>query len=369
MIITQKIRLYPNKTMIKQFNELFGYSRYAYNSGLALWNEMYETGKKPNNRKVRDKHKRERKQEWEEELPPNVLDNAIDHMALGWKMFFKGLAKKPKFKSKRRAKKSFTINRKCPSTIRIKGNRLFLPKFKYGVKMAEPLRFLGIIKMATVTQRADQYFVSLAVELDDESHLYRAGEYLPTVGVDANIGHFDISEDDHRWTAPLQKLTPLYERISHYQRTLSHKVPGSRKYLATKTKLQRIYFRIQNIQDDWLHKFTTYLVRNYHTICIEDLNVSGMLANRKIAKAISRSLFYRFRTQLQYKCDLYGNNLIIADRWFPSTQTCSECGSVKEGEEKLKLSDRVYHCTECGVSLDRDFNSAKNLKIYAERVG
>ena len=369
MILSQKIRIYPNKTMCKQFEEFFGYARYSYNAGIALWEEMYEAGEKPNERKVRDKYKRSLKQDWEASYPPNIFDNSITHLAGGYKMFFNRMGNKPKFKSKRKAKKSFTINRKGPSTIRIKNDKLFLPKFKYGVKMAENIRFEGCIKLATVTKRANQYYVSLSIELGDESYLYRSGDYLPTVGVDANIGHFDVSEETHRWETPLNKLAPLYEKISHYQRLLSKKKLDSKKYNVMKTKLQNTYLRIQNIQDDWLHKFTSYLVHSYHKICIEDLNIKGMLSNKRISKKIARSLFYRFRVQLQYKCEMYGNELIIADRWFPSTQHCSICGFRKEGEDKLKLSDRIYHCNNCGETLDRDYNSACNLKIYAERVG
>lgn len=367
MILSQKIRLYPNKTMCKQFEEFFGYARYSYNVGIALWEEMYESGEKPNERKVRDKYKRSLKQDWEASYPPNVFDNALTHMSRGWKNFFAGRSRKPKFKSKRRARKSFTINRKGPSTIRIKNDRLFLPKFKYGVKMAESINFEGVIKLVTITQRADQYFASFTIDTTEE--FYHSSNSLPTVGIDSNIGHFDISEDNHKYFTPLASLVPLYKKIEYYQRKMSGKTHGSNKYTAMKTKLQKLYLKIQNIQDDWLHKFTTHIIQNYHKICIEDLNVKGMMSNKRISKQISRSLFYRFRMELQYKCEMYGNELIIADRWFASTQICSMCGFRKEGEDKLRLSDRTYHCHNCGESLDRDYNSACNLKIYAERVG
>ena len=366
-MISQKVRIYPNKTMQKQFETFFGYTRYSYNTGLALWNEMYENGEKPNERKVRDKYKRELKKYWENEYPPNIFDNALTHMSRGWKNFFEGRTSRPKFKSKRKAKKSFTINRKCDSTIRIRNGKLLLPKFKYPIKMAESINFEGTIKMVTVTQRADQYYASFTMDTTEE--FYHSSSFLPTVGIDTNISHFDISEDSHRYSTPLASLTPLYEKIAYYQRRMSRKVHRSNKYNAMKAKLQKLYLRIQNIQDDWLHKFTTFIIQNYHKICIEDLNVKGMLSNRRIAKSISRSLFYRFKIQLQYKSKMYGNELIIADRWFPSTQHCSMCGFRKEGEHKLKLSDRVYHCHNCGETMDRDYNSACNLKLYAERVG
>ena len=369
-MMTHKIRIYPNKTMVKQFTKLFGYSRYSYNVTLQLWNKMYLAGEKPNERKVRNRYRKEYRQDWEKSYSSAVFENAVTNLGRGWSMFFNGLSKKPKLKSKKKSKDSFTVHRKTPSTIRIKGNRLYLPKFKYGVKMAEKPRFTGVIKTATVTKRANKYWVSLSIEIDEPQYLYRVSPNLPTVGVDANIGHFDISEEENsRWKTPLDSLNPLYKRIAFYQKRLSRKVKGSKKYEVTKTKLQKTYLRIQNIQDDWLNKFTTYLVYNYGKICIEDLNVRGMLSNRKIAKKVSRSMFYKFRVQLQNKCAVAGNDLVIADRWFPSTQTCSECGCRKEGDEKLSLSDRVYNCFECGAVLDRDYNSACNLKLYVERVG
>ncbi|QXN67982.1 IS607 family transposase [Listeria phage LPJP1] len=322
MIISQKIRIYPNKTMQLQFKDFFNYSRYSYNVSLNIWNEMYINGNKPNERKVRDEYKRKLKPEWDN-FPPNIFDNTCKNMAYGWKRFFTSNSGKPKFKNKRKAKSSFTINRKAESTIRIINNRLFLPKFKYGVKMSESIRFNGDIKICTITKRANQYFASFCIDTDDS--MYHSNQNLPTVGIDANIGHFDISEENHRFNSPLKNLIPLYKKISLYQKILSRKVNNSNKYNKVKIKLQNIYLKIQNIQDDWLHKFTSYVIKNYHTICIEDLNVKGMLSNRKISKSISRSLFYRFKVQLQYKSILYGNTLIIADRWFPSTQICSCC--------------------------------------------
>ena len=370
MIITHKIRIYPNKTMEARFKACFGYSRYVYNTALELWEQMYKAGEKPNNWKVRDRYKKTLKQEWEGEYPSVVLDTAIDHLANGYQRFWKKLGRKPRFKSKRKARQSFEVYRKDKNTIKVVGEKLYLPKMK-GIRMAEVPLFEGTIKRAIVSSRAGKYWVSLAIELseDEVQHTYRSTESLPTVGVDANIGHFDLSEECGRKLTPLKRLTPLYERISVYQRRLSRKTPGSKKYEVMRTKLQRTYLRIQDIQDDWLHKFTTDLTQKYHTIVIEDLNVQGMFSNRRIAKQISRSLFYRFKTQLTYKAELYGNRLIVADRWYPSTQLCSVCGHRKTGDDKLSLSDRTYHCDSCNSTLDRDYNSACNLKLYAEQAG
>lgn len=369
MILTQKIRIYPNSTTRKQLESWFGYSRYSYNQGLDTWNKLYSSGEKPTERTVRDYYKRNLKNDWERELPPNILDNSIKHLADGYKMFFKGYNSRPKFKKKGKSIQSFSMNRKADSTIRIISNKVYLPKIKYGMRLAEKIKIDGVIKYCTVTKRASKYFISLNIECSSADYFKIEGD--SSVGIDANIGHFDISsETNSRYDTLLLSLKPLYEQIAFYQKRMSRKSYNSNKYLKLKTKIQGIYMRIQNIQDDWLHKFTTMIVSNYKTICIEDLNVKGMLSNNKISRSISRSLFYRFRLQLTYKSILYGNNLIIADRWFPSTQLCSFCGFRKEGTDKMKLSDRTYKCDNCGEIMDRDTNSAYNLKMYGKsRVG
>lgn len=368
MILTHKIRIYPNKTLIKQFEGYFGYTRYVYNKSLNIWNEMYKDDLKPNERKVRDEYKRNRKELWEKEYSPIVLDNSISYMSRAWSSYFSKIGQRPRFKSKKRSKDSFTFNRKNDSTIRIKRDRLFLPKMKYGIKLSELPKFNGIIKTATVTRKFNQYFVSLSIELDKNNHIYHSNSNNPTVGIDVNIGHFDTS-DNEVFNTPLKELGYLYKRIDHLNRKLSRKIPGSNKYNLVKTKLGRTYLKINNIQTDWLNKFTTYIVTNYHRIGIETLNVKGMLMNKRLSKSIARSLFYKFRLLLTYKSEIYGNSLVLADSHFPSTQLCSDCGNRKTGSDKLNLSDREYKCYECGIIKDRDYNSACNLKILADEVG
>ena len=138
---------------------------------------------------------------------------------------------------------------------------------------------------------------------------------------------------------------------------------GSANWKKAQIKIARLHRRIANIRKDTLHKLTTFIAKNHGKIVIEDLNVSGMLANHKLAKAISDMGFYEFRRQLEYKCKLYGSELTIVDRWFPSSKTCSNCGHKKES---LSLSERTFKCDHCGVEIDRDLNAAINLaKVVA----
>lgn len=367
MIISQKIRIYPNKTTQKQFDEWFSYRRFNYNRALRVWNEMYANGEKPTERRVRDKIKRELKEEWEGVFSPNILDNAITDLGLSWNNYFKKISRKPKFKRKKDSLQTLTFNRKNESTIRFRNGKLLLPKIKYPVKMSESLRFGGVVKTCTITKQNSLYFASMSIEVD-ENQFHRSCPDR-TVGVDLNIGHFDISEEMHRFEFPKEKLKFHYSKIKSYQRLLSKKKRNSNKRKVVKAKLLREYYRISCIRKDWMQKFTTYLIENYQTICIEDLNVKGMLKSKHLARHISQSMFRSFRDNIQYKCNMYGNKLVVADKWFPSTQTCSNCGNVKKGDQKLKLSDRIYHCDCCNKTIDRDFNSACNLKIYAEGVG
>jgi putative transposase len=157
----------------------------------------------------------------------------------------------------------------------------------------------------------------------------------------------------------------LESRLSRLQWLNRHKQRGSENWKKAQSKIAQLHQRIANIRKDTIHKLTTYLAKNHGTVVIEDLNVSGMMANRKLAKAIQDMGFYEFRRQLDYKTKLYGSELVIVDRWFPSSKTCSRCGKKKE---TLSLSERVFDCDHCGLQIDRDLNAAINLQKAASPV-
>lgn len=194
--------------------------------------------------------------------------------------------------------------------------------------------------------------------------------------VDANVDHFDTTEGQTSLKPEL--LDPLYAKVRTYQRQLTRKrkvnkdYQNSKSYQATRTKLQATYERICNVQNDLLHKFTTDLYRKYDTIVIEDLDVKGMQMQKK-AKNLHRSLFGRFRQFMEYKAEKFGKTLIIADRYYPSTQRCSNCGYIKTGDEKITLSGNQKHgtkhneyvCYNCGYEDDRDHNAVLNLLALA----
>lgn len=147
-------------------------------------------------------------------------------------------------------------------------------------------------------------------------------------------------------------------KLSRMQWLNRHKLIGSSNWKKAQIKIARLHNKIANIRKDTLHKLTTLLAKNHGVIVVEDLNVSGMMANHKLATSIADMSFFEFRRQLTYKCELYGSKLVIADRWFPSSKTCSNCGTKKE---TLSLSERVFECSHCGLVIDRDLNAAINL--------
>ena len=265
MILTHKMEIKPNKTIIKLFEKYFGYSRYCYNKGLSIWEEEYSKGNKPNGRKVRDIFK-SIKQEWEKEYSPVVLDTAIEDLEKAYNMFYKKINKKPKFKSKKINKNSFRVYRKCDSTIRIKHNKLYLPRFPYGIKLTENIRFNGTIKTCTITKKANRYFASFSIELKNETEIKNK---FPTTnkvaGIDLGLKTFAVLADDkyfYKYFYP-SKLKAYYAKINYLNRKLSKKQKGSNKFNVMKTKLQRTYLRIFNIQMDFLQKLTTNIIKNY----------------------------------------------------------------------------------------------------------
>jgi len=376
LILTQKIRIKPNKTTTKLLNQYFGYSRYIFNQGLNLWNNNYKENLKPNGRKIRDELKllkKENDYEWEKKMSPQVLDTSIEDLENSFKMFFKGINKYPKFKSKRKSKNSCRFYRKNDSTISIKENKLILPKFPYGIKLTEPIKIEGIIKTCTISLIADKYFASFAIELskEEENSLFK-NEKDNYCGIDLGIKEFAIIGNENNKFIHIKsfynELKPYYEKIKRYSRLMIKKQYNSNKYTELKTKIQNTYLRIKNKQNDFLNKLTTQIIKNYKNICIEDLKIRFMLRNKKLSEKASKSLFYNFRMKLEYKSKLYDNNLILADKFFPSTQKCSSCGNIKTKKDKLKLRDRTYICHECGCVMDRDENAAINLLNYGKII-
>ena len=379
MIRTQKVRLYPNKTMKKVIDDLCDYRRYCWNQGLALWNDMYDSSLiledkklKPSERKVRDELVTN-KEDWQYQLSARCLQLAISDLGKAWSNFFNRAMSdwgKPKFKSKKAPRQGFKTDR-----AKIVNGRLRLDK-PLGIKVWYDIKFKGAkaldgdLKVVSIYRENDKYWASLPFEVE----ITKKDKTSNKTAVDINVGHFNYTEGKVN-TLP-NHLRKLYKRIKHYQRQLARKrVVNGRKatqshnYVKTRAKLQRDYRKVANIQHDIVHKFTTKLVSDYDKIAIENLAVKKMQMTHVASKGLQRSLFSYFRQILAYKADWYGKEIVLANQFYPSTQRCSACGYIKTGEDKIGLDGNQKHktkhneyiCYECGAVMDRDENAVKNL--------
>ena len=371
MIISHKIRLYPNNKQATYFAKAAGTARFAYNWALAEWQTQYAAWKEDNNqpkpsqfslRKQLNAIKREQFP-WMLEVTKNAPQMAIIQLGAAFKNFFAGRAKYPQFKKKGKSRDSFTLTN---DQFSIDGCRIRIPNLGL-VRMRETLRFSGKILSATISRTADQWFVSITVDTDS-NHLPPAenqGDALSlskgVVGVDLGISAL-ATLSTVEIVAGAKPHKTLLSRLQRLSRSLSRKVKGSANRNKAKAKLAKLHARIANIRKDTLHQLTTDLTSRFHTIGIEDLNVSSMVKNRHLSRAISDMGFFEFRRQLSYKVEMRGGVVVIADRFFASSKTCSACGAKVE---KLPLSVRQWDCPTCGTSHDRDVNAAMNLANYA----
>lgn len=243
-----------------------------------------------------------------------------------------------------------------PDTFRFDGRRIKLPVIGW-VKLRESLRFAGKPVSATVSRVADRWFVSVPVEIEMHDPVR---ESQAAVGIDLGITTAATLSNGEKLECP-KALKANLERLRRLSRRHSRKARGSSNRRKLAMRLARLHARIANIRQNWCHQATTRIVREFGIIGIEDLNVRGMMANEKLARHIADIGMHEFKRQLQYKAALYGAEVIEADRWFPSSKTCSECGAIAE---KMPLAVREWTC-DCGAHHDRDVNAAKNLQRVA----
>ena len=364
MILVHKIRLYPNDEQATLFAKSCGVARFAYNWALAEWKRQFETGEKPSEIKLRKQLNAIKGEQfpWMGEVSKTAPQQAIKNLGRAFQNTFSRLKKGakpgfPRFKRKG-VHDSFRADngpsKDAPNAVKVDGERVRLPVIGW-VNMAEAVRFDGHIKSATVSREADQWHVALAVET---THVL-SGKTEGAVGVDLGVKSLATLSDGEVIVGP-KAHKRLLGRIQRLNRSLSRKKKRSANRAKAKTKLARMHLRISNIRKDKLHKLTTKLATEFETIAIEDLNVKGMVKNRCLARAVSDAGFFEFRRQLEYKAAMTGAKVVVVDRWFPSSKTCSACGAIHD----MPLSERTMSCS-CGNTMDRDLNAAINLRNYA----
>lgn len=375
MILAHRIRLVPTREQATYFLRASGVARFAYNWALAEWRRQYELGEKPSEVALRKSLNALKAEQfpWMREVTKNAPQQAIKNLGRAYTNFFDDLKKcrrkelawkrvrAPRFKKKGRHdgfRAEGGPDKAHPNAVQTDGKRVKLPIIGW-VAMREEVRFAGRILSVTISRKADAWFASFAIEA-----AYEADERIDgsIVGVDLGITALATFSDDTPKIAAPKPLRRYLAKLKRLARGYSRTQRGSNNRAKAKTKLARLQRRIADIRADVLHKLTTSLTR-YRTIVIEDLNVSGMLANRHLSRAIADVGFFEFRRQLTYKAAMAGSTVVVASRWFPSSKLCSACG-VKH--ETLTLGERTWTCTSCGTSHDRDINAARNLTRYPE---
>ncbi len=358
----------PNESQRASLAKSVGSSRYVYNWGLSESQRDYERlGKRPSLGELKRRLLQLKKTEapWLYEVSAHISQSALKDLKDSYEKFFNGLkgegpkAGFPKFKRKgeRDSARLYEVD--------FDGDRhLKLPRIgRVRLKETRADRgFEGRILSATIRRRADRWFISLCVEQERDPVAPRFPR-IPSdvVGVDLGLKSLAIVHDgtSTRFVDPEQALRRNLRKLARLHRQLSRKQKGSANHQQAKINLARLYYRISCLRKNQLHQLSSSLAKHKAVIVIEDLNVAGMKRNKHLALSISDAGWAEFRRQLTYKSDWYGATLVIADRFYPSSKTCSNCESKNHA---LTLRDRAFNCSACGLSIDRDENAAINLR-------
>lgn len=356
--LSHKIEIKPNNIQRTFLLKSCGVSRIGYNSALFLWKTEYEAGNKPNMYSIKKQINDLKKEKfpWSYEVSKCCIEESIIDLGKAFNNFFKvKTTKYPKFK-KKGINDSFRLNN---LNFKVLGEKLKIAKLSSPLKLCETLRFKGKVLSCTISRQANKWFASINIELDWDESIYK--KQKPSfLGIDLGINHLAFLSNGEVFDGPKSYKGNL-KKLKRISRSFSRKVKGSSNWKKQKIKLSKLHHTISNIRKDFLDKLSTYICKSFSVITLEDLNVSGMLKNSKLARAIQDMGFYRFRSMLEYKAKLYDSTIVIADRFFPSSKLCSSCGSKKD---ELSLATRVYNCSSCGSILDRDLNASLNLKNY-----
>ena len=333
-----------------------GISRFTYNWGLATWQALYREGHQPNHSILKKFFNNEVKPAlpWikEKGICQKVTEFAFNNLGKAFKNFFAKRAEYPKFKRKGK-NDSFTINA-SGRPMNIGGKRIKLPTIGW-VSTYEILPHTTTTTF-TISRIAGDWYISFSYEIEPDI----TQKQYDYVGVDLGIKTLATLSTGVIFFNPKASRVAR-KKLASLQRQLSRKVRGSNRYQKQKLRISKLHRRIRNIRRDPTHKATTFICKNHAVVALEDLNTSGMLKNHKLAGAISDANFYEFRRQVEYKVIRYGGTVMFADRFYPSSKTCSNCGEIQE----ISLSERVYMCKKCDYTADRDLNASQNLEKYA----
>jgi len=393
MIKTYKVMLLPNNKQRTKLFECAGVARWAYNFALATQQENHKNGGKflsdGELRKRLTELKKQKEYAWLNKYSNNITKQAIKDACQAYKNFFEGRTKFPKFKSKKRSKQSFYVD---TAKIKITDTHVKLEKLTTSkksnkqklnwIKLSEKSRIpIGDnVKYSNprITFDGLNWWLSIGVEeVEAKNQNYTEG-----IGIDLGVKDLAVVSTGQKFENinKSSKVKKLEKRLKRLQRKLSKKYElnkiqiegGEFRYRKTNNikKLEflvlKTHRRLKNIRHDYIHQITTSLVKTKpEYVVMEDLNTKGILQNRRLAKAVQEQMFREFIRQMEYKCQWNSIRFILADRFYPSSKTCSRCGSIKE---QLSLSERKYKCNQCGFEIDRDLNASINLKNYGKSI-
>ena len=366
MYIAHKIRLYPTKDQEQFLIRSCGVARFSYNWALAKWQEMYENGEKVNEGTLRKDLNAIKRDEfpWMMNVSKCVPQSAIQALGTAFDNFFRciksgGNSGYPRFKRKHGSRDSFTLD--CLN-FKTEDKHLKIAKRKTKIKMAERIRFpTGKPSSVTISRIADRWFAAIRFQMEDTIITHE--NQGSAVGVDLGITSAVTLSCGSKFESP-KPLKNHLRKLAKLQRQLSRKQIGSSNRNKARLKVARLHYKVSCVREDFWHKITTAIAKENQTIIIEDLNVAGMMKNRKLSRALVDVSIGMFKPMLEKKASRFGNTIIVIDRWFPSSKTCSSCGFHNA---KIVLGVTNWECPNCGTSHDRDINAAKN--IVAEGLG
>ena len=370
-----KTEINPTVEQRAKINKTIGTCRYVYNFYLSHNKSLYDKGEKfmtgksfsvwLNNEYIPNNSDKV----WIKEAYSKAVKKSIENGYAAFTRFFKHQSAFPKYKKKGKSDVKMYFVKNNPKDCQCERHRVNIPSLGW-VRLKEkgyiPTTKDGyVIKSGSVSIKADRYYVSVLIETPDNKAVNNSNE---GIGIDLGLKDFAIASNGkvYKNINKSARLKKLEKQLIREQRCLSRKYENSKKGESTqkniqkqKLKVQKLHRRIDNIRTDYINKTIVEIVKTKPSyITIEDLNVSGMMKNRHLSKAVASQKFYEFRAKLKVKCDDNGIELRVVDRWYPSSKLCHCCGSIKKD---LKLSDRIYKC-ECGYVEDRDFNASLNLR-------
>lgn len=369
MILAKKVRIIPNIEQEQKLWQSVGTARFIYNWTLARQEENYRNGGKfINDCDLRKELTILKKSElnWLNEVSNNVSKQAVKDACNAYKKFFKGLSNKPRFKSRKKSKPSFYNDN---IKLKIKTNMVLIEKVGW-VKTVEQIPM--DVKYTNPRVSFDGKFWYICVGIEKENPKVELTD--ESIGIDVGISELAICSNGMTFKNinKTRLVKKLEKRLRRLQRRASRKYElnkEGRKFVKTSNiiKLEKqirlLHRRLSNIRNNHLHQATTKIVKTKPIkVVVETLNIKCMMKNKHLSKAVAQQGLYEFKRQLQYKCEFYGIEFVEADKWYPSSKICSECGHKKA---KLSLSERTYICVECGAVIDRDFNASINLSRYS----